>query len=122
MLIGDIVRLNAKRFGSKLAYKDERRSISFEQVNRRANAFIHALMEMGLRKGDRVGVLLYNCIEYEELLYALPKAGYIMVPLNYRLVGRELQFIIENSESSALIYDAELDETVETIRSDLDRV
>ena len=122
MLIGDLVRLNARRFGSKMAFKDERTEVTFEQVNQRANAVIHALLKLGFRQGDRIATLLYNCVEYEELIYALPKAGFIMVPLNYRFVGRELRYLIENSEASGLIFDAELNDTVEAIRPHLNLV
>jgi len=122
MLIGDLIRLNAQRFGNKMAFKDERTEVTFLQVNQRANAVIHALLERGLKKGDRIATLLYNCVEYEELIHALPKAGFIMVPLNYRFVGRELQYLLENSEASVLIYDAELSDTVEEIRPHLDMV
>jgi acyl-CoA synthetase (AMP-forming)/AMP-acid ligase II len=119
MLIGDLIRLNARRFGNKMAFKDERTEVTFEEVNQRANAIIHALMKMGVKKGDRIAILLYNCVEYQELIYALPKAGFIMVPLNYRFVGRELQYLLENSEATALIYDAALSNTVDEIRPEL---
>jgi acyl-CoA synthetase (AMP-forming)/AMP-acid ligase II len=122
MLIGDMIRFNARRFGDKIAYKDERKTLTFNQVNDRANAMIRALLDQRVKKGDRVAVLLYNCVEYCELLYALPKAGFVMVPLNYRLVGRELTYIIEDSEANTLIYDAELNHTVEEIRPKLQGV
>jgi long-chain acyl-CoA synthetase len=122
MAIGDILRVNARRFKSKIALRDERRTRTYEQVNRRANAFIRSLMDMDFKKGDHIALLLYNCVEYEELLLALPKAGFIIVTLNYRLIGRELEYIISDSEACALIYDAELNDTVEEIRPSLELV
>ncbi|MBW1802859.1 MAG: long-chain-fatty-acid--CoA ligase [Deltaproteobacteria bacterium] len=122
MVLGDILRVNAHRFRGRIAHRDERRALTFEQVNRRANALIRALMDMGLKKGDHIAVLLYNCVEYEELLFALPKAGFIIVTLNYRLIGRELEYILSDSEACALIYDAALDATVEDIRPHLELV
>jgi len=122
MIFGEIARLNAVRYGNRIAFKDERKGISFEQANRRINAFVRSLYDLGLRKGDRVAVLLYNCIEYCELLYGLPKAGFVMVPLNYKLVGRELKYILNNSEANALIYGQEFTETVNEMRTELDTV
>ncbi|MBW2030100.1 MAG: long-chain-fatty-acid--CoA ligase [Deltaproteobacteria bacterium] len=122
MIIGDIPRLNARRYGDRPAFKNERRQVTFAQANRRMNALIRALYAMGLRKRDRVAVLLYNCTEYCELLYALPKGGLVMVPLNYRLVGRELKYILDNSEARLLIYDREFAGMVEEIRADLETV
>jgi acyl-CoA synthetase (AMP-forming)/AMP-acid ligase II len=122
MLIGDITKLAARRFKDKTAFIDERNTLTFDQVNKRSNAIIHALMDMGLRTGDRIAVLLYNCVEYSELILALPKAGFILVPLNYRLLGRELQYIIDNAEASALIFEDEFIDTIEEIRPQLETV
>ncbi|MFC1534041.1 AMP-binding protein [Thermodesulfobacteriota bacterium] len=119
MLIGDIARINARRFKDKIAFKDEKTEVSFEKVNDRSNSLVRALMDVGLQKGDRIAVLLYNCMEYNEILFALPKGGFITVPLNYRLVGRELTYIIENSEACTLIYGDEFSDTVEEIRDQL---
>ncbi|MCP4751361.1 MAG: long-chain-fatty-acid--CoA ligase [Proteobacteria bacterium] len=122
MLIGDMAKAGARRFRDRIALKDERKELSFNQVNSRSNALVHGLMELGLKRGDRVAVLLYNCVEYSELLFALPKAGLVLVPLNYRLVGRELEYIIGNSEASALIFDDEFISVVDEIRSGLETV
>ena len=122
MVIGDFTRLNAVRYGNKIAFKDERREISFDLANRRMNAFIRSLYDRGLEKGDRIAILLYNCAEYCELLYGLPKGGFVMVPMNYRLVGRELKYILNNSEASALIYEKEFTDTVHEIRTELETV
>jgi len=122
MLIGDIIRLNAHRFKDKIAFRDEEREKTFAQANKRANAICNALREKGLSKGDRVAVLLYNCSEYEELLFALPKSGLVLVPLNYRLVGRELTYIINNSEANTIIFGEEFADTIDDIRSEIDGI
>jgi fatty-acyl-CoA synthase len=122
MLIGDISRLNAKRFKDKVALKDERKELIFEQVNKRSNAIIHALMKMGVKKGDRIAILLYNCVQYNELLFALPKAGFIAVTLNYRLVARELEYLINNSEANTIIFDSELEDRIDALRPRLETI
>jgi long-chain acyl-CoA synthetase len=122
MFIGDIVRFNAERFKNRTAFRDEKREVSFAAVNSRANAFCNALLGLGIAKGDRIAVLLNNCVEYNELLFALPKAGFVIVPLNYRLVGKELKYLINNSETKALIFGQEFNDTVDEIREELDTV
>ncbi|MFC1823182.1 long-chain-fatty-acid--CoA ligase [Thermodesulfobacteriota bacterium] len=119
MLIGDIAKFNARRFKNKLAFKDERRALTFDQVNKRSNAIIHALMDMGVRKGDRVAILLFDCVQYGELLFALPKAGFVAVTLNCRLLARELDYLVNNSEANTIIFDAELADTIEELRPTL---
>ena len=122
MLIGDMSRLCARRFKDKVAFKDERKELTFEQVNQRSNAIIHTLMEMGVKKGDRIAILLYNCVQYSELLLALPKAGFIAVTLNYRLVARELEYLINNSEANTLIFEPELEDRIDALRPRLETI
>ncbi len=122
MLIGDIVKANARRFKDKVALKDERSTLTFDEVNQRTNAAINALMSMGVRKGDKIAFLLYNNNEYSELLLGLPKAGFVIVPLNYRLIGRELKYMITNAEVNTIIYGDDFVETIEEIRPELDLV
>jgi acyl-CoA synthetase (AMP-forming)/AMP-acid ligase II len=122
MILGNLAKLNAARYGSRIAFKDERNEISFDLANRRMNAIVRSLYELGLKRGDRVAVLLYNCTEYCELLYGLSKGGLIMVPLNYRLVGRELKYLLNNSEASAIIYDQEFSETIGNIKPELETI
>ena len=74
MLFGDIIRLNARRFKDKIAFRDERTQLTFEQVNRRANCIANALIDIGVRKGDKIAVLLYTArnIMNSYLLYPKP--------------------------------------------------
>ena len=74
---------------------------------------------LGLAKGDRVAVLAYNCLEWAEIYAATAMAGLVVVPINFRLVGPEMRFIVENSEARALIVQDELLDAVESVRADL---
>ena len=78
----------------KVAARDSTRSLTFSQWNARACRLANALHGQGLRKGDRVAVLAYNCIEWMEIYVALAKAGLVAVPINFRLVGSEVSYII----------------------------
>src|SRR5262249_46216454 len=80
----------------------------------------NALLGLGLRKGDRVAVLAYNCIEWLEIYTAAAKAGIIAVPINFRLVGPEIRYIVENCEAAAFIVQDELVARAEGVRGELD--
>ncbi len=116
MLISDLMTFSALRFKDKTAFEDEFRKLTFVEADKRAKALGTALHGMGVRKGDRVALLLYNCCEFAELLLGLPKSGFVVVPLNYRLAGKELEYIIHNSDANTLIFGEEFTETVEAIR------
>ena len=117
--LGDVLELHARLFPEKPAVRDLERSLTFGQWLSRARRFANALAGLGLAKGDRVAVLAYNCLEWAEIYVATAMAGLIVVPINFRLVGPEVRFIVENSGARALIVQDELLATVEDVRSDL---
>jgi len=74
------------------------------------------LRSQGVGSGDRVSVMLYNSSLFLELLFGCARIGAIMVPLNYRLVGAELSYMIEHSESAILISDPDFREGLEGLK------
>jgi fatty-acyl-CoA synthase len=76
-------------------------------------------LALGVQKGDRISVLLYNCHQYIEIFFALSKIGAILVPLNWRLAGPELEFIIRDSGSRILIFEPEFEEMLTPLRPNL---
>src|SRR5271169_4477397 len=100
---GEVVAMNAYHSPNKVGARDLARSLTFREWNDRSCKLANALVGLGLKKGDRIGVLAYNCLEWMEIYSAVAKAGLVMVPINFRLVGREVQYIVENSEAKAVI-------------------
>jgi len=80
------------------------RRLSFRDLNGRCNQVAHALRASGVRHGDRVALLLMNGAEFIESFFAVAKVGAINVPLNWRLVADELEFILKDSGATVLIY------------------
>lgn len=105
--IGDWVRKWAIIEPDKTALIEEGRRYSYQDLNKRINRLSNFLLGAGLKKGDRVAVLLRNCHEYIEIFFALSKIGGILVPLNWRLVLPELEFIIHDSGSKFIIFDGD---------------
>src|SRR6478735_2238415 len=108
-------RITPNRVGAR----DLDRSMTFRQWNERSCRLANALLGLGLTKGDRVAVLAYNCVEWCEIFAATAKAGLVALPINFRLIGKEVQFIVDNAEASAFIVQDELIGVVEEIRNDL---
>ncbi len=76
-------------------------------------------MGLGLSKGDRVCVLAYNCVEWMEIYAAAAFAGLIAVPINFRLMGPEIEYLVQDCEARALIVQDELLDTIEAVRAGL---
>lgn len=120
--LGQHFKLNAKKYPHKISFKDCDRSFTFPETNRRVNQLAHRLMGLGLKKGDKVAVLMDNCVEIIELYLAVAKTGIIIVPINFRLVGREVEFIVNNSDAKAMFVQAQFAVTVNAIKKDLPQI
>ena len=117
--IGDWIRKWSYLQPRKRALIFEDRPFTYQEVNLRTNQLCHLLLDLGVQKGDRISVLLYNCHQYIEIFFAISKIGAILVPLNWRLVGPELEFIIKDSGSKMIIFDTEFEEVMASIRPHL---
>ena len=115
---GEIVAMNACLSPDKVGARDLTRSLTFRAWNDRSCKLANALVGIGLEKGDRIAILAYNCLEWMEIYAAVAKAGLVVVPINFRLFGPEVQYIVENSEAKAIIVQNDLVERLETIRSE----
>jgi len=92
---------------------------TFSECNSRANKFAHAVQKLGVGSGDRVALLALNEPEYLDMFFGLGKIGAILVPINYRLAGPEIQYILRDSESSVLVFGKEYVEIIDSIRNDI---
>ena len=120
--LGHIQKLNAKKFPNTVALKDRNRAFTYPEMNQRVNKLAHSLTSLGLQKGDKVAVLLENSIEIVEMYLATAKTGIIIVPINFRLVGPEIEYIVNNSDAKALVVHDQFVATVESIRKNLNNI
>ena len=117
--LGQNLKVNAKKFPNTVMLKDSQRSFTYPETNRRVNKLAHSLLSLGLTKGDKVAVLLENSIEIVEVFLATAKTGIIIVPINFRLVSAEVEYIVDNSDAKALIVHDEFAATVDPIKTNL---
>ena len=80
---------------------------TFSELNARSNRLSHQLRLLGVCHGDRVALCLMNSVEFIEAFIAVAKIGGVVVPLNWRLVADELEFIIKDSGAETIIYGQE---------------
>ena len=91
--------------------------LTYTELNASCNRLANALAADGIKKGERVGLLLMNSREFMEAYFALAKVGAVVVPLNWRLVADELEFILKDSGTERLIFDDEFLDTVTELHS-----
>ena len=117
--LGQTVKVRAKTHPGRICFEDATRSFTYEQTNRRANILANRLVETGLEKQDRVAVLMENSIEMAEIFIAVAKTGIVIVPVNFRLAGPEIEYILQDSGAKAVIADDEFAPEVDGVRSSL---
>ena len=103
--IGAVVEAAAVRFGAKkfLTIDHEGVSYSFSELNARVNQFANAFKQAGIQRGHHVSVMLPNCSEFPLTWLALAKLGAVMVPVNNRYKVNDLEYILNDSDSTALV-------------------
>jgi fatty-acyl-CoA synthase len=119
MLHGDLLGERARLTPGKtaLVLVSTRRRYTYADLDARAVAAARFLQnDLGLAKGDRVGLLAGNSVEFLDLFFAVPKAGVVLVPLSTRLTARELEYVIRDSGIRALVYDFTTIDTVRALR------
>ena len=114
--ISTLLKKRAELHPDKPALIFERRTLTFGGLNDWANRWSHTLAELGVTKGDRIGVLLGNCNEILEVYYGATKLGAVVVPINWRLSTAELEYICNNSGLKILVFGADQTRKVEEFR------
>lgn len=118
----DIIYRNALFYPDREVFVYGKERITFSEYNSRVNAVIHALQAMGLKKGDGLGVVSWNCLEVTDVTGAAMKGGFIVSPFNPRMQPDELVNIINYSEVKALFVGKELVQTINGVRHRLPAV
>jgi acyl-CoA synthetase (AMP-forming)/AMP-acid ligase II len=111
-LVPDALSCNAKWHGRKTALVCGDRRPTWSELNARANRVANALLRLGIRRGDRVGVLLPNSIEAAEVYCGVVKAGGVLVPLSAQVPAPGLVLQIADSDSRVLFVGAPLNDVL----------
>ena len=92
-----------------------RREITWRVFNEKANRFANLLLERGIKKGDKVGILLMNCLEWLPIYFGTLKTGALAVPLNFRYSAEEIEYCVNLAECDVLVFGQEFIGRVEQI-------
>ena len=116
LTLSDAIATHARLSPGKLAVRDSRRRLSYREWDERATRLAAALRTTGLVKGDRVGVVAYNCLEWMEIYAAMARAGLVVVPLNFRLTGGEMAYILDHADVAGVIAGNQFCATLDGLR------
>ncbi|MDR0286357.1 MAG: AMP-binding protein [Clostridiales bacterium] len=143
MLITEILNKNAELYGDEISlieinpelpHKDHkswkefslvetdehpgyRKAMTWRVFNEKANQFANLLLQRGVQNGDKVAILLMNCIEWLPVYFGILKSGAIAVPLNFRYSSEEIRYCLSLSDASVLIFGPEFTERMTVIKN-----
>ena len=98
-----------------------RREISWNVFNEKANRFANMLLSRGVKKGDKVAILMYNCLEWLPIYFGVLKTGALAVPFNFRYSAEEIQYCADLAEVQVLVFGPEFIGRIESIAEKLSK-
>lgn len=98
-----------------------RREITWSVFNEKANRFANLLLSRGVKKGDKVGILLMNCLEWLPIYFGILKTGALAVPLNFRYTPEEIKYCLDLAEVDILVFGPEFIGRVEEIADEISK-
>ena len=102
-------------------FEPYRREITWGVFNEKANRFANLLIERGIKKGEKVGILLMNCLEWLPIYFGILKTGALAVPLNFRYSADEIKYCVELAEIDILVFGPEFIGRVEEIADEISK-
>ncbi|MBO4265281.1 MAG: acyl--CoA ligase [Clostridia bacterium] len=99
-----------------------RREMTWKEFDTKANRFANLLLTRGVKRGDKVAILLMNCLEWLPIYFGILKTGALAVPMNYRYTADEIKYCIDLADVSILVFGPEFTGRVSEVLSTLDGV
>jgi acyl-CoA synthetase (AMP-forming)/AMP-acid ligase II len=114
----DVMEWRARTFPDKLAFvsPQSNKQYTFSEFNQRTNKAANALLKLGLKKGERIGMISPDYIEYLEVAMTC-KAGLVPVPVNWRLSAEEVAYILNDAGCSAVVIGQQYADAINSIKS-----
>jgi len=116
------LRRNAAKYPKKIGFVFDDIPYTYEEVMRTSLGLANHLKKNGIERGDKVCIMFYNSIEIVYAYFSTLLLGAVAVPINFRFVGSEVSYIINNSDTKAVIYGEEFKDVINQIRDEIEDV
>ena len=120
--LADVVRIQGKNRGDAIVFDFEDRQTTFAEFDRHTNQIANGMIALGVKPHERVAYLGKNSDIFFELLIGAIKANVVMAPVNWRLAGPEIAFIVEDCKAAILFVGPEFVDQVRGIKGSLPSV
>ncbi len=126
MTIMELLKLNSQKYPCETSLIElepalnSRREITWLEFESMTNRFANFLLSRNIRKGDKVALLMMNCLEWLPIYFGILKTGAVVVPLNFRFTAEEIAKCLETVQTKVLVYGPEFLERMSKIQSTLE--
>ncbi len=96
-----------------------RRQITWSVFDEKANRFANMLLERGIKKGDKVAILMMNCLEWLPIYFGILKTGALAVPLNFRYTAEEILYCVKLAKADALVFGTTFMSRIEEVQEEI---
>lgn len=127
MIITDILARNSRVFKNDIALierspeEHRRRKITWEEFYQFSNKLGNSLVDNGVKKGDRVVILMTNCLEWLPIYFGVLNTGALAAPLNFRFESDKIQVCTQIAEPEIFIFGPEFIQRIQEVKTDLDQ-
>lgn len=119
MRIGDLLTRAARCYPDKEAVVFEKTRLTYREINDRTNRLAAAMVDMGVKPGDRVGLICHNSHHFTEVFFACAKIGAASTNLNWRLSPKELAFLLGDAAPDVVFFSKRFDYLYEPMKQQL---
>ena len=121
-VLGDLIEDRASRNGDRVFLRFKDQSFTYNEINRYANRCANAFINQGVKKGDKISIMLPNRPEFLHLWFGSAKIGAVEVPINTSYKGEFLRHIVDQSDSKILVIAKEFLDRVKLIEESLGKL
>jgi acyl-CoA synthetase (AMP-forming)/AMP-acid ligase II len=115
MNVGYLLNNSAGKYPERTALVSDEGRWAYKELNQRTNRLAGSMLNAGLKKGDRIGILLYNGRYFVEAYFAAVKVGLVVTPVNFRLTGGEIAYVLNDAQPRLLVYGPEFEKTLQSV-------
>ncbi len=122
MNLGSILTNTVEKYPNRTALIHLNLRWTYEELNKRVSRLADALSNMGVTKGDRIALMFHNSNHFVEVYFAAMKIGGVITPVNFRFVGPEIEYILNDSGATTFFYGEDFHDVIAASRSRLNKV
>ncbi|SFJ87988.1 class I adenylate-forming enzyme family protein [Thermoflavimicrobium dichotomicum] len=117
MILSDLLARNARKFGDRISIITRNVRMSYRQLDEESNRLARKLIQLGVQKGNHVGIISRNNEQFLRLYFAVLKCGAVVLPISVRFTAAEISRVVEHFDLTALFYEENFSSLIEDAAS-----